>query len=464
MAQMNHFGSIITREPIKLQPDGNAAGGVQVTYFVAECMEFLRYGEYVEDIPTIKEALEYYDKIPTDRLNAGKGIGIHIHDPKEGEYAAQYPLLAGKTLDVDSLQKMFEIEKYPQVIEAARELAALGRNIAVVDTKGLLKETEIAVDAAELAKKIINLQRKLDEDSYDHFYPDAAVQEKKITMQILTEQGKKEYLDWLNTGNLEQFSEVSAEVRETRGLLEHADIQWPAELSPFVYIRFSESAGVEERDVLPIEDAAPLFGKLDRERAESNREKGEGGYDKTAFIIYYQMNGECSSYEGRQDFGDGEGSLLDHIEAFSKYYLETEEGERMLEEMKEEDARSMKESCEYIRDELLPFLKYYCNLHAIEEALKKEQDINGKIPIVTDRQEARCEYQRDLAAFIEESRKALSQGGTLPKMPDIKDYEETKEKKAYWEQVMQEIETEAKQYGMTVEEYAKNGYEPIRNR
>lgn len=28
---------------------------------------------------------------------------------------------------------------------------------------------------------------------------------------------------------------------------------------------------------------------------------------------------------------------------------------------------------------------------------------------------------------------------------------------------MQEIEEEAKQYGMTVEEYAKNGYEPKEN-
>lgn len=46
----------------------------------------------------------------------------------------------------------------------------------------------------------------------------------------------------------------------------------------------------------------------------------------------------------------------------------------------------------------------------------------------------------------------LSQGGTLPKMPDIRDYEETKEKKAYQEQVMQEIEADTKQYGMTVEE------------
>lgn len=441
----------------------NAANGVQVTYFVAECMEFLRYGEYMEDIPTIKEALEYYDKIPSDRLNAGKGIGIHIHDPKEEEYAPEYPLLTWQTLDVDSLQMMYGIEKYPQVMEAARELAALEMDITVVDTKGLLKKAKIVVDAAELAKKINDLQRKLDADSYDHFYPDAAVQEKKITMQILTEHGKKEYLDWLNTGNLGQFPEVRAEITEIRGLLENADIQWPAALSPFVYIRFSESAHVEERDVLPIEEAVPLFGKLDWERVEANRKKGEGGYDKTAFIIYYQMDGERSAYEGRQDFGDGEGNLLNHIETFSKYYLGTEEGKRMLEAMKPEDARPLKESCEYTRDELLPFLKYYCNLYGIEEALKEEQNISEKIPIVTDQQEARCEYQRDLAAFIEESRRALSQGGALPKMPDIRDYEVTKEKKAYREQVMQEIEAEANQYGMTVEEYAKNGYEPEEN-
>lgn len=204
---------------------------------------------------------------------------------------------------------------------------------------------------------------------------------------------------------------MGAEVREIRGLLENTDIQWPAALSPFVYISFSESAGIEERDVLPIEEADPLFGKLDQDRVENNRKNGEGGYDKTAFIIYYQMDGERSTYEGRQDFGDGEGSLLNHIEAFSKYYLETEEGEQMLEAMKGEAARSLKEGCEYTRDELLPFLKYYCNLYAIEEALKEEQNISQKIPIVSDTQEARCEYQRDLAAFIEESRQALSQGG-----------------------------------------------------
>lgn len=441
----------------------DAANCVEITYFAAECMEFLRYGEYVEELPTVKAALEYYDKIPPERLNAGKGIGIHVHDPDDAEYIQEYPLLTGRTLDIDILQMMYGVEKYPQVMEAARELADLRPDIRVVDSKGLLKKAEVTMDAGELAKKFNALQRKLDPDSYDYFYPDADVQEKKIAMQLLTENGKQDYLDWLNSGNLEQFPEVEPEVRELRGLLGNINIQWPETLPPFIYVRFSESTGLEDRDVLRIEEANTLFGSLDQARAADNKEKGEGGYDKTAFIIYYQMDGKMSTYEGRQDFGDGEGTLLDHIDAFQRYYLETEEGERMLAEMKKDDARSMKESCEYIRDEFLPYLKYYCNLYEMERALKEEQVINQKVPMVTDRQEARREYQRDVQCFIEESRRALSRGGELPQMPDIKDYEETKEKKSYREQVMQEIEEEAKQYGMTVEEYAKNGYEPKEN-
>lgn len=445
-------------ETVKMGKD--AANGVQVTFFVAECMEFLRYGEYVEELPTIKEALEYYEKIPSDRLNAGKGIGIHVHDPEEEGYVQEYQLLAGRTMDIDILQMMYGVEKYPQVMEAARELAALKPDITVVDSQNVLSKPEVMIDAGELAKKINGLQRKLDPDFYDVFYPDASVQEKKIAMQLLTPNGKKDYADWLNAENLDRFPEIRTEAMELRSLFETVNIQWPETMPPFVYIRYSESARLENRDVLPLEEADALFGKLDQTRAAENKEKGEGGYDKTSFIIYYQMDGESSAYEGRQDFGDGDGSLLGHIGAFQKYYLETEEGKQVLAEMKKEDSQSLKETCEYIRDEFLPFLKYHCNLSSIEKALKEEQEVDRKVPVVTDRQEARKEYHQDLSAFIEESRRALSQGGRLPKMPDIKDYEETKEQKAYREQAMQEIEAEAKEYGMTVEEYAQNGYEP----
>ena len=52
---------------------------------------------------------------------------------------------------------------------------------------------------------------------------------------------------------------------------------------------------------MPIEEADLLFGRLNHERVESNRKNGESGYDKTAFIIYYQIDGERSTYEGRQE-------------------------------------------------------------------------------------------------------------------------------------------------------------------
>ena len=276
---------------------------------------------------------------------------------------------------------------------------------------------------------------------------------------LLTEDGRKEYLSWLKAGHMVLQNEVRAEAEDISRMLEHAQIQWPEIMPPFVFICWSETYELEDGDVIPLEEADPIFERLDRTRVKENKENNTGGYDKTKFVIYYQINGEPSTYEGRQDFGDGDGSLIEHIEGFAKYYLETESGRQFLKDMREERGRAMQEDCEYIRDELLPYLKYHCNLYAIEKALLEEQKAEEKIPVVTDRQEARKEYQRDMLAFIQESRRVLNQCGTLPVMPDIRDYEETKEKRAYREHVMKEIAEEAKGYGMTVEEYAKNGYE-----
>ena len=51
----------------------------------------------------------------------------------------------------------------------------------------------------------------------------------------------------------------------------------------------------------------------------------EGGwYDKTAFRIDFTLNGQPDNYEGRQDFGDGEGSLIQHIQSYHGYYAKDE--------------------------------------------------------------------------------------------------------------------------------------------
>ena len=438
----------------------NAADNVEITFYTAECMEFVRYGEYREELGTLGEALKYYDEIPPDRLNAVKGIGIHVYDPKENGFIQEFPLIMGKTMDIDLLRDIHGISRYPQILEIAKSLAKQREDITVVDSHGILKETEITIGASELAKKINDLQRKIDPDFYSQFYPDTEKQEKKVMMKLLTEDGRKEYLSWLKAGHMVLQNEVRAEAENISRLLEHAQIQWPEIMPPFVFICWSETYGLEDGDVIPLEEADPIFERLDRTRVKDNKENNTGGYDKAKFVIYYQINGEPSTYEGRQDFGDGDGSLIEHIEGFAKYYLETESGRQFLKDMGEERGRAMQEDCEYIRDELLPYLKYHCNLYAIEKALLEEQKAEEEIPVVTDRQEARKEDQRDMLAFIQESRRALNQGRDLPVMPDIRDYEETKEKSAYREHVMKEIKAEAEGYGMTVEEYAKNGYEP----
>ena len=72
-----------------------------------------------------------------------------------------------------------------------------------------------------------------------------------------------------------------------------------------------ESPDVEENHYYSFSEANALFKKLDKEIHE-NREKPEWNgtwYHKTGFEIISIIDGELDVYEGRQDFGDGDGSL-----------------------------------------------------------------------------------------------------------------------------------------------------------
>ena len=86
---------------------GKDAADITITYYVAECMEFVRYGEYTEGILSAKEAVELYRAIPAERLNAIKGIGIHIHDPEKLEHPQEFQLIKMGRMDMDILQMAY---------------------------------------------------------------------------------------------------------------------------------------------------------------------------------------------------------------------------------------------------------------------------------------------------------------------------------------------------------------------
>lgn len=113
----------------------NGKREVKMTYYVAECMEFTRYGEYRENIKTAKEAVRIYDRIPPERLSAIKGIGVHITDSEEHDFQPQYELLYHGVINLDMAALSYKFDEYPQILDAVRELQKLIPDIKIIDSE-----------------------------------------------------------------------------------------------------------------------------------------------------------------------------------------------------------------------------------------------------------------------------------------------------------------------------------------
>lgn len=120
-----------------------AADGRKVSYFVAECMEFIRYGEYRENIKTAEEAAKVYEEIPPERLNAGKGIGIHIFDSEESEFPQEIQLISWDKLDMDMLDDIYDLKKYPEIVKAAKALLKFMPDLVLEDSSHRLSQEEV---------------------------------------------------------------------------------------------------------------------------------------------------------------------------------------------------------------------------------------------------------------------------------------------------------------------------------
>ena len=94
-----------------------------LTYYVAECMEFSVLGEYHADL-TIDEAFDIYKRIPSDRMNGGKGIGICLQE--DSLYAGEYPLMRSDQIDMETLEGVPYMKNHPLVQQAVKEMEQRG--------------------------------------------------------------------------------------------------------------------------------------------------------------------------------------------------------------------------------------------------------------------------------------------------------------------------------------------------
>ena len=215
---------------------------------------------------------------------------------------------------------------------------------------------------------------------------------------------------------------------------------------PVVTILFSESPYLETGQQIPLYEADALFAKLDVEHP------GGGYYDKTDFRIDFTFQGEAYSYSGQQDFGDRDGSLIEHIRGYQEFYLHDEQWKNyVLQQQGPEALAEDQASREAFVSEIIPYMELHCNLSRLEQ---EAQRLLTSGDTLTPEEAA---YYSAVADYAKECRPLLNQGEPLPEMPQLSDFDPSIQ--AYREQVMAEIEQEAADAGMTVEEYAAAGYE-----
>lgn len=90
-----------------------------ISFYVAECIEFPVMGEYHEGL-TLEQAMEAYEKIPSDRIHGVKGIGFDLQDGSI--YSGQYELFAGGKVCHEALDLVDHYKNSPLVQDAVKRL------------------------------------------------------------------------------------------------------------------------------------------------------------------------------------------------------------------------------------------------------------------------------------------------------------------------------------------------------
>ena len=216
---------------------------------------------------------------------------------------------------------------------------------------------------------------------------------------------------------------------------------------PVVTVLWSESPHLKEGQAMPLHEADALFSKLDAEYPAGM------GYDKTKFRIDFTFRGQPDNYEGRQDFGDGDGSLIQHIQSYHEYYAQDENWKNhVIAETGLESWEQDKTERDMLLGEFVPYMKLHCNLSQMEQEARRPLRSGEEL---TPEQSA---YFHAVLDYVQECRTLLNQGQyQLPEPPKLSDFDQTLQD--YKAQVQAEIAQEAAAAGVTVEEYAAAGYE-----
>ena len=255
----------------------------------------------------------------------------------------------------------------------------------------------------------------------------------------------------LQKGQMDSFvkSEIESEIAVANAQRQIA--QNPA-AEPVVTILWSESPHLKDGQQMPLHEAEAVFKELDSARRHEQEQPGYW-YDKTKFRIDFTMQGQPDSYEGRQDFGDGDGSLIQHIRGYHEYYAQDESWKNhVLHHEGPEAWEADKAQRDMLLHEFVPYMELHCNLAAMEQEARRPLRSGETL---TPEQTA---YFNAVLDYVKECRPLLNQGQYhLPEPPQLADFDQSLQD--YKKQIEAELEQEAAAAGLTVEEYVASDYE-----
>lgn len=258
----------------------------------------------------------------------------------------------------------------------------------------------------------------------------------------------------LQKGQMDSFvkSEIESEIAVANAQRQIA--QNPA-AEPVVTILWSESPHLKDGQQMPLHEAEAVFKELDSARRHEREQPGYTGhwYDKTKFRIDFTMQGQPDSYEGRQDFGDGDGSLIQHIRGYHEYYAQDESWKNhVLHHEGPEAWEADKAQRDMLLHEFVPYMELHCNLAAMEQEARHPLRSGETL---TPEQTA---YFNAVLDYVKECRPLLNQGQYhLLEPPQLADFDQSLQD--YKKQIEAELEQEAAAAGLTVEEYVASDYE-----
>ena len=350
-------------------------------------------------------------------------------------------------------------DRLDDFLEATEQANAIPQPQAWNGIDGLLNGKPFMPEAspADRAAALIELAEKnaprlgSDERQLIVAYAEAVGDTDKVIGLInrLCEQGYE-----LQKGQMDSFvkSEIESEIAVANAQRQIA--QNPA-AEPVVTILWSESPHLKDGQQMPLHEAEAVFNELDSARRHEREQPGYTGhwYDKTKFRIDFTMQGQPDSYEGRQDFGDGDGSLIQHIRGYHEYYAQDESWKNhVLHHEGPEAWEADKAQRDTLLHEFIPYMELHCNLAAMEQEARRPLRSGETL---TPEQTA---YFNAVLDYIKECRPLLNQGQYhLPEPPQLADFDQSLQD--YKKQIEAELEQEAAASGLTVEEYVASDYE-----